>query len=749
MPKSNTHNVVGEAVVIIAAVIGIYLFISLASYAPEDLDAGNGKVGNLGGTLGATIAHALLYVFGRSSYLAIVIVISAMWIFVRMLREETFSWASALSSLSGMLLLLITTSSIESLRVYGDYADLPGARGGGMLGFGFAKTLYDILGFHGSTLILIGLWFVSLSLFALFSWIDVCERIGDWIGYFWLKNKSGIMSVTKVFDGLFARPESERAQVTGRPNSERTGRSGPAVRKKPGRRTKPRGKSPEPSLSPGAALEKGASKPQSKGGKNAGEESHEPPPVDLLSTATEKVTTMTDEELRQLASLIEAKLAEFGVKAEVVEIHPGPVVTRYEIKPATGVKGSQVINLVRDLSRALSVSSIRVLETISGKTTMGLEVPNAQRVTVTLQEVINSPRYMASNSPLSLALGKDISGEVFVVDLADMPHLLVAGTTGSGKSVQINSMILSILYKSTPEDVRMILIDPKVVELAPFDNLPHLLSPVVTDMGLVPAVLSWCVAEMERRYQLMARLGTRNLTGLNEAIEKGAIDPEGDGELERQPLIVVIVDELADLMAVAGKKVEQLISRLAQKARAAGIHLILATQRPSVDVITGLIKANVPSRIGFQVSSRIDSRTILDQGGAETLLGKGDMLYLPTGSPELIRVHGAFVSDEDVRKVTEHIRNTCPETQKVDFSVQAASVTLDANATGERDPLFDQAVEIVLSSNRISISLVQRNLRIGYNRAARLIEDMERSGMISPMDSTGNRKVLVQGNDGG
>ena len=749
MPKIKLHNVVGEAVLIIAVVLGIYLFISLVSYAPEDLSADNSKVTNLGGYLGAIIAHALLYFFGRSSYLAIVIVISALGIIMKMLRDKAFSWASALSSLSGMLLLLITTSSIESLRVYGDYSELPGARGGGILGFSFAKTLYDFIGFHGSTLILIGLWFVSLSLFALFSWIEVCERIGDWIGYFWSKNKSSIMKVTNVFDGLMSRPESERAQLKNRSSTERTSRSSPAARKKAGRRKKPQDERSEPSLGSSTTPEKIASKPQSKDGKNIGDESHEPPPVDLLSTAAEKVVTMTKEELNQLASLIEAKLAEFGVKAEIVDIHPGPVVTRYEIKPATGVKGSQVINLVRDLSRALSVSSIRVLETISGKTTMGLEVPNAQRVTVMLHEVINSPRYMASNRPLSLALGKDISGEVFVVDLADMPHLLVAGTTGSGKSVQINSMILSILYKTAPEDVRMILIDPKVVELAPFDNLPHLLSPVVTDMSLVPAVLSWCVTEMERRYQLMARLGTRNLTGLNEAIEKGAIDPESNEKLERQPLIVVIVDELADLMAVAGKKVEQLISRLAQKARAAGIHLILATQRPSVDVITGLIKANIPSRIGFQVSSRIDSRTILDQGGAETLLGKGDMLYLPTGSPELIRVHGAFVSDEDVRKVTEHIRNTYPETEKIDFSVQATSLSPETGAAGEKDPLFDQAVEIVLNSNRISISLVQRNLRIGYNRAARIIEDMERNGMISPMDSTGNRKVLVQGNEGG
>ena len=748
MPKSKPHNLIGEAVIIVAAVVGIYLYISLFSYDASDLAGTSGEVGNLGGKLGATIANALLFTFGRSSYVAVLFVIYALWMQVRLLREEPYSFASALSSLFGLLLLLITTSGVESLRVYEGFEDLPGERGGGLLGHNFAKSIHGIFGFHGSTLILIGIWFASLSLFALFSWVEVCEWIGDRLGILWDKHKGKFKSLAVIFDGLFSSSEKVRATASHGHSPERITRSGPEVKKKLARKKKERKRGVEPTLSPGARLEKET--PAKKPATDKPDALQEPPPLDLLAQATEKVTSMSDEELQQLAGTIEAKLEEYGVSAKVVEIHPGPVVTRYEIQPATGVKGSQIINLVRDLSRALSVSSIRVLETIAGKTTMGLEVPNANRDTVTLQEVIDSPRYMASNSPLTLGLGKDISGEVYVADLMGMPHLLVAGTTGSGKSVQINAMILSLLYKSKPEDVRMILIDPKVVELAPFNDLPHLLSPVVTDMNMVPTVLSWCVNEMEMRYQLMARLGTRNLSGLNKAIEGGAVDPEGEEELEKLPLIVVVVDELADLMAVAGKKVEQLISRLAQKARAAGIHLILATQRPSVDVITGLIKANVPSRIAFQVSSRIDSRTILDQGGAETLLGKGDMLYLPTGSPELIRVHGAFVSDEEVRKVTSHVVNSYPETDKIDFSAQVtqAAATSNGGAAGERDPLYDQAVEIVLNNNRISISLVQRHLRIGYNRAARVIEQMESAGLISPMDASGNRKVLGQGRDG-
>ena len=749
----NPKNVVREAFVILAGVIGAYLYLSLISFSPADLAADNddGLISNWGGNLGALVAYGLLFTFGKSAYIVIAVIIYALWLHTRLIKEERFNWVSTTSSVLGMCLLLFATSGIEALRIYGDTTLLPGERSGGILGFGFAKTLYELLGFHGASLILIGLWFISLSLFALFSWASVCDWIGDWLGRSSVRLAPLVVKILAWFTVANSPQAVHRsgAQVGLQPAKQNSNKRGPTMRKKIHADKGRTNKSQEPAFKPVASKDS-TSVPTKMEQIPPVSTSHDPPPIDLLASATAKIGNMTDKELHQLAETIEERLAEFGVKAKVVEILPGPVVTRYEIQPATGVKGAQVINLVRDLSRALSVTSIRVLETIAGKTTMGLEVPNAKREIVTLQEVINSPQYMSSKSPLSLALGKDISGEVYVADLADMPHLLVAGTTGSGKSVQINSMILSILYKSSPDEVRLILIDPKVVELAPFDDLPHLLAPVVTDMNLVPTVLSWCVNEMESRYQLMAQLGVRNLASLNAVIAKGARLPDSEEDLTPLPLLIVMIDELADLMAVAGKKVEQLVSRLAQKARAAGIHLILATQRPSVDVITGLIKANIPSRIAFQVSSRIDSRTILDQGGAETLLGKGDMLFLPSGSPELIRIHGAFVSDADVRKVTNHIRTTSSKTEKIDFSTSLGQnngglASTAGNGPGsEQDPLYDQAVEIVMTNNRISISLVQRHLRVGYNRAARLIEDMERTGLISTMDSSGNRKILVK-----
>lgn len=738
--EHKTKGIIGEAIVILAVVAGTYLYISLLSFNIDDVGASpTGTVSNYGGRLGLELAHGLLYVFGRSSYLVIVFLIYALWLYVRLLRQESFSWVSFISSFCGLALLLISTCGIEALRVYGDADTLPG-HSGGILGFGIAKTLFDILGFYGASLILVGMWLASISLYALFSWAELCDRIGDFLGgkaeYLHAARAGIAKAYAWVFEEMSSRRPDEpqiRSTTDERPKRER-GSNGPSFG------FKPKKAEPKPARGAEPELESKPKKKPAKSKANNGNGAHEPPPMDLLAAAMANAATLSDDELHELAQTIEGKLEEFGVKAKVVEILPGPVVTRFEIQPATGVKGAQVINLVRDLSRALSVSSIRVLETIEGKTTMGLEVPNAQRTVVSLQEIINSPAYIGSKSPLTLALGKDIAGEPFVADLAEMPHLLVAGTTGAGKSVQINSMILSLLYKSPPEQVRLILIDPKVVELAPFDNLPHLLAPVVTDMREVPTVLGWCVEEMESRYRLMARMGVRNLAGLNEAIANGAKDPESEDELEHKPMLVVVVDELADLMAVAGKKVEQLIARLAQKARAAGIHLILATQRPSVDVITGLIKANIPSRIGFQVSSKIDSRTILDQAGAEALLGKGDMLYLPGGSPAPIRVHGAFVSDDEVRKVTKHIRENNPATEKIEFTLSQLG-----GGDGENDPRFAQAIEIFRDSQRVSISLLQRHMRIGYNGAARIVEDMERAGFLTPMDAAGNRKLRTPG----
>ena len=458
--------------------------------------------------------------------------------------------------------------------------------------------------------------------------------------------------------------------------------------------------------------------------------------------------------------LIETKLGEFGVEVKVLAAYPGPVITRYEIEPAVGVKGAQVVNLAKDLARALSLVSIRVVETVPGKSCMALELPNSRRQMVRLSEILGSRVFNDTNAVLTVALGKDIGGQPVCADLARMPHLLVAGTTGSGKSVGINAMILSLLYKATPEQVRLIMVDPKMLELSIYEGIPHLLAPVVTDMKHAANALNWCVAEMDKRYKLMAAVGVRNLTGFNKAVIDArkagepltnpfTITPEDPEPLDPLPYIVVVVDELADMMMVVGKKVEELIARLAQKARAAGIHLILATQRPSVDVITGLIKANVPTRIAFQVSSKIDSRTILDQMGAETLLGMGDMLYLAPGTGLPARVHGAFVADGEVHKVVDQLKKNGPPDYvegiltPADEDSDEFGPNGDGDGGGEADELYDKAVEIVVKTRRPSISLVQRHLRIGYNRAARLIEQMERSGVVSPIGANGNREVLA------
>lgn len=489
------------------------------------------------------------------------------------------------------------------------------------------------------------------------------------------------------------------------------------------------------------------------------------PPLKLLDEADKNVETVSADTLEFTSRLIEKKLLDFGVEVKVLAAYPGPVVTRFEIEPAVGVKGSQIINLVRDLARALSVMSIRVVETIPGKSCMGLEIPNPTRQMVRLSEIVSSQVYADMSSPLTLALGKDIAGNPVVADLARMPHLLVAGTTGSGKSVAINAMILSLLYKAPPSQVRLILVDPKMLELSVYEGIPHLLAPVVTDMRQAANALNWCVGEMERRYKLMSTLGVRNMAGFNQKVrdaikKKSPLNnpltstPDNPVPLHEMALIVVVIDELADLMMVVGKKIEELIARLAQKARAAGVHLILATQRPSVDVITGLIKANIPTRIAFQVSAKVDSRTILDQMGAEALLGQGDMLYLPPGQGYTQRVHGAFVDDHEVHRVVDHLKSLA-QPQYIDEILEGPELSADGSPEGaeggnaEADPLYDQAVATVLKTRRPSISLVQRQLRIGYNRAARMIEQMERSGLVSPMQSNGNREVLAPASSAG
>jgi S-DNA-T family DNA segregation ATPase FtsK/SpoIIIE len=492
------------------------------------------------------------------------------------------------------------------------------------------------------------------------------------------------------------------------------------------------------------------------------------PPLELLDDPPEQVVGYSTEVLEALSRQVELKLADFGVQADVVEVHPGPVITRFELQPAAGVKSAQITNLAKDLARGLSVISVRIVEVIPGKTTIGLEIPNQVRNTVYLSEIMRSDIFDRSTSPLTLALGKSIGGNPVIADIAKMPHVLVAGTTGSGKSVALNAMILSLLYKSTAEQVRLIMIDPKMLELSVYDGIPHLLAPVVTDMKEAANALRWCVAEMERRYRLMASLGVRNLSGYNKKVKDAAEKgeplkdpiwkpqlpdvPEERPDLEPIPYIVVVIDEFADLMMIVGKKIEELIARIAQKARAAGIHLIVATQRPSVDVITGLIKANIPARIGFQVSSRVDSRTILDQMGAEQLLGHGDMLYLPPGSALPERIHGAFVGDSEVHAIVKYLKQfgepdyveeVLNETQMTTDGMSISATGLPESVGTEQDELYDHAVAFVTQSRRASISSVQRQLRIGYNRAARLVEEMEAAGIVSPPEHNGQREVLA------
>ncbi|MDY7579452.1 DNA translocase FtsK 4TM domain-containing protein [Herbaspirillum sp. RTI4] len=729
-----------------------YLIIILLSYSKSDPSwsyaATVPHLHNWGGRIGAWVADLLLYIFGLSAWWWCVLLGRLLWLDYRKLsvrflvesKKPVIHPLEAVARLAGFVFLVASSVGIEYMRLYSLKTALPRPPGGvlGQLIGGSAQTG---LGFTGATLVLLLLFGMGFSLFFHVSWLTVVERIGAglentllWAKNFlsaWEDRKLGHVAAVKREEVLVheraakenAQPVRIEPQVISVPKSER--------------------------------IEK-----EKQSTLFHDDDDGSLPPLSLLDEAPPVQQTVSVETMEFNSRLIEKKLSDFGVVVKVIAAYPGPVITRYEIEPATGVKGSQIVGLARDLARSLSLTSIRVVEVIPGKNYMGLELPNPKRQIVRLTEILSSKVYHDGVSNLTIALGKDIGGNPIVADLAKMPHLLVAGTTGSGKSVGINATILSLLYKATPKQVRLILIDPKMLELSIYEGIPHLLAPVVTDMSQAGHALNWAVAEMERRYKRMSKLGVRNLAGYNQKIidadKRGekipnpfSLTPDAPEPLEQLETIVIIIDELADLMMVVGKKVEELIARIAQKARAAGIHLILATQRPSVDVITGLIKANIPTRIAFQVSSKIDSRTILDQMGAEALLGMGDMLYMPPGTGLPIRVHGAFVSDEEVHRVVDYLKAQ-GEPNYIEGILEGGvmddadgAVGGGASAGGEADELYDQAVAVVLKNRRPSISLVQRHLRIGYNRAARLLEQMEQSGLVSAMQSNGNRDILV------
>ncbi|AWI80596.1 cell division protein FtsK [Parazoarcus communis] len=741
-----------EARWLILGVMSLYIGLVLLGYNKADPGWSHAsavsRVSNPGGRFGAWLADLLLYLHGISAWWWFVFLgYALMWGLRRIKKQLTLDRRSFFFVFAGFLVVLVTSSALEFLRFHSHGASLP-LTPGGLFGMEFGQIVQRNFGFTGGTLLLLALMASGLSLFTGISWLSAAERVGGLVEQAVLGTQAAWKRWQDRRVGQEVAQKREAVIETRRRKVEQAPpqplRIEPAVVEVP--------RSPR--------LEK---ERQQKLFSDVGEGAI--PPLGLLDPPTVNGEPPSPEALEFTSRLIETKLADFGVEVKVLAAYPGPVITRYEIEPAVGVKGSQVVNLAKDLARALSMVSIRMVETVPGKSCMALELPNPKRQTVRLSEILGSRAYNDMNSPLTVALGKDIGGQPVVADLAKMPHLLVAGTTGSGKSVGINAMILSLVYKSEPERVRLIMVDPKMLELSIYEGIPHLLAPVVTDMKHAANALNWCVTEMDKRYKLMAAVGVRNLAGFNKAVVEArknetpltnpfSITPESPEPLETLPYIVVVVDELADMMMVVGKKVEELIARLAQKARAAGIHLILATQRPSVDVITGLIKANVPTRISFQVSSKIDSRTILDQMGAEALLGMGDMLYLAPGTGLPVRVHGAFVADEEVHKVVDHLKRLGPP-DYIDGILAAPEDDLEAalgsggeGGDTETDALYDQAVEIVVKTRRPSISLVQRHLRIGYNRAARLIEQMERAGLVSPMGSNGNREVIVPPKEG-
>jgi DNA segregation ATPase FtsK/SpoIIIE, S-DNA-T family len=746
-----------EAAVLLLLPVLVYLAVCLFTYDPNDWSwshaGGNDPARNMGGSIGAKVADSLLQLFGAMAFVFPMLLAGVAWRLVRDLHPlPGSSRADSAWLLLGCIGLLITGSALAHLHLEFQSLHLP-AQSGGVLGGLLGDLLRQGLGQLGATLILFGLFMISVTLVTGVSWFRLMEQIGDW--------------TLRLIDWLQSRLQQRAEQREVRAVQEEREEVRKVERVKQARREPIRIEQPPPPVEKSERAERELQIPLF-----AALPAGELPPLSLLDEPKQQIKGYSKETLETLSRQVELKLKDFRIEAQVVGAYPGPVITRFELQPAPGVRGSQISALDSDIARGLSLVSVRVVDVIPGKSVIGLEIPNTHRETVYLSEMLRSKEYDKLSSPLALALGKDIAGRPTVVDLAKMPHLLVAGTTGSGKSVAVNAMVISLLYKAPPSEVRMLMIDPKMLELSVYQGIPHLLAPVVTDMKEAGNGLRWCVAEMERRYKLMSAVGVRNLGGFNKKVK----DAEDSGQpildplfvarpdmpelraepLEHLPFIVVIIDEFADMMMIVGKKVEELIARLAQKARAAGIHLILATQRPDSDVVTGLIKANIPTRIAFQVSTKLNSRIILDQAGAEALLGNGDMLYLPPGTGVPERVHGAFVSDEEVHRVVAHLKshqgrpNYIPgvleEVQSLGDGVVIGPTGLpeaDSESSGDMDQLYDQAVKIVTESRRASISGVQRRLKIGYNRAARLIEEMEAQGVVSPPSHNGNREVLA------
>ena len=750
------HRVLREVAIIVLLTVVVYMLACLLSYSPQDdawsHAAHSDRVHNIGGKIGAYLADMTLYFFGYLAFAFPLFLLALGWMIFRDRDSDDDSALKPALRLIGGVVFFVGGSGLAFLQFNGQQSSLPNGAGG-ILGSAIGHPLMNGLSFPGATLALLALFLIAVTLATGLSWFRVMDAIGrglySTLG--WVGTKSKQVEEVRVARAAKVEREEVRKIETIRQSKREPVKIEPVAT--------PIEKSERAQRETQIPLFTGS------GGDSA------LPPLALLDEPKQQAKGYSPETLEVLSRQVEMKLKDFRIEAQVVSAHPGPVITRFELQPAPGVKGSAISSLDKDIARGLSVISVRVVDVIPGKSVIGLEIPNVNREIVYLSEILRSERYDAVKSPLALALGKDIGGRPVVTDLAKMPHLLVAGTTGSGKSVAVNAMVLSLLYKATAQEVRMLMVDPKMLELSVYEGIPHLLAPVITDMKEAANGLRWCVAEMERRYKLMSMVGVRNLAGFNRKVKDAQdagqplLDPlfiskpdfpqDVAQPLVPLPFIVIIIDEFADMMMIVGKKVEELIARLAQKARAAGVHLILATQRPSVDVITGLIKANIPTRIAFQVSSKIDSRTILDQSGAEALLGNGDMLYLPPGTAAPERVHGAYVSDEEVHKVVAHLRmqgrpeyitGVLNDVQSLGDGKVIGESGLPEEGDeggGDYDELYDKAVAIVTESRRASISGVQRRLKIGYNRAARLIEMMEAQGIVTPPQHNGNREVLA------